>query len=72
MYKCYKSVVKQLKKLTKSAIIVQKIVRSVSISQNILGYGGKFYENENSNKTKGKANALIAPHSNAHHFHNGG
>lgn len=71
MYKCYKSYCKQLKKLIKSAIIVQTIVRSVSDNQNIFGYGGKFYENENPNKTKGKTNVIIAPHSNASDFNNG-
>jgi hypothetical protein len=61
-----------LKKLPKNATIVQTIVRSISVSRNILGYGGKFYENENSNKTKGKTDDLTAPHSNARDFHYGG
>ena len=71
MYKCYKSDCKQLKKITKSAIIVQTIVRSVSDNQNIFGYGGKFYEKKNSNKTKGKTDDLTAPYSNASDFNNG-
>ena len=71
MYKCYKSDYKQLKKINKSAIIVQTIVRSVSDNQNIFGYGGKFYEKKNPNKTKGKTNVIIAPHSNAYDFNNG-